>query len=138
MMTKSLSTTVSIDLPHKGCIAIVASSWHKAIIDKLVEGAARVFKTHAPSTWSYELFWVPGAYELPQTCQKIAKTKCFQGIVPLGCLIKGETSHFEWICQSVFLGLDQVARKTGIPISNGVLTVQSEAQAHERAGGFIE
>jgi 6,7-dimethyl-8-ribityllumazine synthase len=113
-------------------IAILASRYHREVTEKLVAGAKKELERRSVS---YRLFWLPGAYEIPQASQAAAVSGEFDGIVTLGCLIRGETSHFEFIAQTVATALDTVGRTTGVAVSFGVLTVDSMAQALARAGG---
>lgn len=127
-----------LHLPASGAVAVVTASWHAEIVERLFAEAKAAFETHAPKSWTLARFSSPGSYELPQICEKLARTGKFSAIVPLGCVIRGETSHFDWICQSVFFGLCAVGRTTGVAVSNGVLTTDTHAQATLRSNGETE
>ncbi|MFH1263573.1 MAG: 6,7-dimethyl-8-ribityllumazine synthase [Pseudomonadota bacterium] len=116
-------------------VALVAAQWHRSVVDRLIEGARQtLLKAGLPSD-GIELHWVPGSFELPQAVSALAKTGKYQAIIPIGCIVRGETAHFDFIAQSVFTGLDQVGRETGVAVSLAVLTVETLEQAIERAGG---
>ena len=112
---------------------MVAAKWHTDIVQKLVVGA--VEKISEVTDTAPDLFWVSGSYEIPQIVQRLASSDRYQAIVPLGCIIRGDTPHFELIAQSVFSALDEIARRTSVAVSNGVLTTENMDQALERAGG---
>ncbi len=120
-----------------GQVAIVASLWHQNISQSLVDGALKALERHQIPKGDVNFFWVPGAYELPQAVYALAQTKKYIAIIPLGCLIQGETSHFEFIAQTVFNSLSQIGKETGVAVVNGVLTVDHLHQAQERAGGIL-
>jgi 6,7-dimethyl-8-ribityllumazine synthase len=114
-------------MPHR--FAIVASEYNSVIMDRLVEGARRVLKDH-----DLTLIRVPGSFELPLVAKRAAETDNFDAIVALGCVMRGDTPHFEYISQAVSLGLQQVALETGLPVAFGVLTVDTVQQAMDRSG----
>jgi 6,7-dimethyl-8-ribityllumazine synthase len=116
-------------------VALVAAQWHRSIIDRLIEGARQTLLKGGVTADAIEVHWVPGSFELPQAVSALAKTGRYQAIVPIGCIVRGETAHFDFISQSVFQGLDQVGRETGVAVSLAVLTVETIEQAIERAGG---
>jgi len=109
--------------------AIVASEYNSVIMDRLVDGARRALKDH-----DLTLIRVPGSFELPLVAKRAAETDNFDAIVALGCVMRGETPHFEYISQAVSLGLQQVALETGLPVAFGVLTVDTVQQAMDRSG----
>jgi len=109
--------------------AIVASEYNSVIMDRLVDGARRALKDH-----DLTLIRVPGSFELPLVAKRAAETDNFDAIVALGCVMRGETPHFEFISQAVSLGLQQVALETGLPVAFGVLTVDTVEQAMDRSG----
>ena len=114
-------------MPHK--FAIVASEYNSVIMDRLVEGARRALKDH-----DLTVIRVPGSFELPLVAKRAAETDNFDAIVALGCVMRGDTPHFEYISQAVSLGLQQVALETGLPVAFGVLTVDTVQQAMDRSG----
>src|SRR5215510_1888257 len=115
-------------------IAIVVSRYNASITDKLLEGAVNALRVQSPAS-KHEVIHAPGAFELPALSLAAAQTGRFQGIAALGCLIKGETTHDRVIADAVAHGLVQVTIATGIPVTFGVLTVDTPEQAQARAGG---
>ena len=114
-------------MPHR--FAVVASEYNSVIMDRLVDGARRALKDH-----DLTLIRVPGSFELPLVAKRAAETDNFDAIVALGCVMRGDTPHFEYISQAVSLGLQQVALETGLPVAFGVLTVDTVQQAMDRSG----
>src|SRR6266850_5007853 len=110
--------------------AIVASEYNSVILDRLIAGAKRALKDQK----QVNLIRVPGSFEIPLAVKRAAISKKYDGIVALGCVLRGDTPHFEYISGAVSNGLGQVALETGIPIGFGVLTVDKVEQAMERSG----
>jgi len=110
-------------------VAIIASEYNSVIVDRLIAGAKRALKDHENT-----VIRVPGAFELPLAAKRVALSKKYDAIVALGCVLRGETPHFEYISNAATNGLEQVALETGIPIGFGVLTVDKVEQAMERSG----
>jgi 6,7-dimethyl-8-ribityllumazine synthase len=115
--------------------AILASRWNPRITDALVEGARRAFADQGVAAESIDVWRVPGAWELPQAAARIALTERYAGIVALGCVVRGDTRHYEHVADECARGLMRVALDSGIPIANGVLAVEDHAHAAARAGG---
>jgi 6,7-dimethyl-8-ribityllumazine synthase len=113
--------------------AVVVSRFNLEITEGLLKGALAALEAGGVSASAHTVVWVPGAFELPLTVQRLAESGDYDAIVCLGCLIKGDTMHFEYIAESVAHGLAQVALQSGVPIALGVLTTLTEAQAVERA-----
>lgn len=112
-------------------VAVVAAQWHTQIMDGLLEGARRALVT-AHVTHAKEIR-VPGAFELPVAAARAAEAG-YDAVVALGVVVRGGTPHFEYVCQAATLGLTDVAVRTGVPVGFGVLTVDDEQQALDRAG----
>jgi len=110
--------------------AIVASEYNSVIMDRLIQGAKRVLKNQK----QISVIRVPGSFEIPVTVKRAAISKKYDAIIALGCVVRGETSHFEYISSSVSHALQQVALETGIPVGFGVLTVDTVQQAMDRSG----
>jgi 6,7-dimethyl-8-ribityllumazine synthase len=110
--------------------AIVASQYNSVITDRLIDGAKRALKAQK----EVMLIRVPGSFEIPLAVKQAAASKKYDGIVALGCVLRGETPHFEYISRAVSDGLQRVALETGIPVGFGLLTVHTVAQAMERSG----
>ncbi|AZS21771.1 MULTISPECIES: 6,7-dimethyl-8-ribityllumazine synthase [unclassified Caulobacter] len=118
------------DLPR---IALVVSRFNADIVDGLVLGARAVLEAEGVSLGEEDIVEAPGAFELPLIAQTLAASGRFDGIVCLGCVIKGDTAHFEYISQGVAAGLMTAGLSTGRPISFGVLTTYDEDQALARS-----
>ncbi len=115
-------------------IGIVISRFNDMISKRLLEGALDCIARHHGNPDEIDLFYVPGAFEIPVTAKKIAQTNKYDAIVCLGTLIRGNTPHFDYISAEVSKGIAQVSLEFGLPVSFGVLTTESIEQAIERAG----
>ncbi len=111
-------------------VVIVAASWHTTVMDGLIAGARRGLSDAGVS--SVDLVRVPGAFELPVACSRLALS--YDAVVALGVVIRGGTPHFDYICQAATMGLTDVAVRTGVPVGFGVLTCDDDQQALDRAG----
>ena len=109
---------------------IVASEYNSVIMDRLIEGAKRALQGQA----QVSVIRVPGSFEIPLVAKKAALSKKYDAIVALGCVVRGETPHFEYISSSVSHALQNVALETGVPVGFGILTVDTVQQAMERSG----
>jgi 6,7-dimethyl-8-ribityllumazine synthase len=112
-------------------VAVLVTGWHKKVMDGLQAGAERALNAAGNDT--YEIWKVPGAFELPLAAQ-YAIDQGADVVIALGCVIYGETPHFEYVCRAATDGLTRVQLDTGIPIGFGLLTVNDEQQALDRAG----
>jgi 6,7-dimethyl-8-ribityllumazine synthase len=112
-------------------IAVLVTSWHTKITDGLLAGAERALS--AAGNTEYEIWRVPGAFELPLAAQRAAAAGA-DAIIALGVVIQGDTPHFDYVCASATDGLTRVQLDTGVPIGFGLLTVNTEQQALDRAG----
>ena len=112
-------------------IAIVVTSWHTEITGGLLAGAERALKAAGNDT--YEIWRVPGAFELPLGAQKAINAGA-DAVIALGVVIQGDTPHFDYVCSSATDGLTRVQLDSGVPIGFGLLTVDNEQQALDRAG----
>lgn len=115
-------------------IAIIQARFNQTITDKLADGARQALKQAGVKLKNISWFKTPGAFEIPLVCQKISQTKTYHGIITIGAVIKGETAHFEYISQAAINGIMSVMLKTGLPISLGIITAYSLAQAKARSG----
>lgn len=115
-------------------IAIVASRFNEFIVSKLVGGAQDALLRHGVEDESITLAWVPGAFEIPLTAQKMAESGKYDAVICLGAVIKGATSHYDYVCAEVSKGVASVGLQTGIPVIFGVVTTDNIEQAIERAG----
>ena len=113
---------------------IVVSRFNEFITNKLLSGALDELKRHGVSENNIDVVWCPGAYEIPFVAKKCAETNKYSAIVTLGAVIKGSTSHYDYVCAEVAKGVASVGLETGIPVIFGVLTTENIEQAIERAG----
>ncbi len=118
----------------KGQIAIVAASFNALVVDPLLSGALETFKRHGVKESQLTVVRVPGAFEIPLVCERLAASGRYQAILALGCVIRGATAHFDYVAGPCASGLSQVALKHGLPVLFGVLTTDTLEQALERAG----
>lgn len=114
-------------------IAIITSQFYKKISDRLLTGAQKALREAKFKDKEMKVFEVPGAFEIPHMAQTLIDTKKYDGIIALGCLIKGETDHYEAVCNAVSYGIQKVSIENRIPITFGVLMCQNEMQAIERS-----
>ncbi len=115
-------------------IGIVASRFNEFIVSKLISGAEDGLKRHDIRDDDIELAWVPGAFEIPLVASKMAKSGRYDAIICLGAVIRGATSHYDYVCTEVSKGIAAEALKSGVPIMFGILTTDNIEQAIERAG----
>lgn len=118
-------------------MAVLVAGFHRQIAERLLEGArARLAASGLPKDHLNEQ-WVPGAYELPLAAQTLARTGRYAAILTVGAVIRGETPHFNYVCDAAATGLIRVSLDTGVPCTFGVLTCDTYVQAEARAGGAV-
>lgn len=115
-------------------IAVIVSRFNEAVTGKLLDGARAALAEYGADQDSVDVFHVPGAWELPQTAARVVASGRHDAVVTLGCVIRGETPHFDYVCSHASLGLGGVATRSEVPVVFGVLTTDDEAQALARAG----
>lgn len=115
-------------------VGIVASRFNEFIVSKLVGGAEDALIRHGVNGDDITLAWVPGAFEIPLAAQKMAETGNYDAVICLGAVIKGATTHYDYVCAEVSKGVAAVGLKTEIPVIFGVVTTDNIEQAIERAG----
>ncbi len=115
-------------------IAIVASRFNEFITNKLVGGAEDCLRRHNVDEDDITLAWVPGAFEIPLMAKKLAISGKYDAVICVGAVIRGSTSHYDYVCAEVSKGIASVSLETGIPVLFGVLTTDTIEQAIERAG----
>ena len=115
-------------------VAIIAARFNELIVSKLVGGAKDCLIRHGLKDDHLTEVWVPGAFELPLIAQKLAKTGKYDAIICLGCVIRGATSHYDYVCNESAKGISKVALDQDLPVMFGVLTTENIEQALERAG----
>ncbi len=116
-------------------IGIVVADWNKEITNALLEGALRTLKKHGVKKNNINIQWVPGSFELPQAASIMISILDLDAVICIGCIIQGETRHFEFISQAVAKGITALSIANEIPVVFGVLTTDTYEQAKERAGG---
>jgi 6,7-dimethyl-8-ribityllumazine synthase len=129
----SLKQGLAALAPGATRIAIVAARWHAPLTDQLVEGAQRALAAAGIGAERIELHRVPGAWELPAAALWLAESGRVDAVLAFGCVIRGDTPHFEFVAGECARGLMQVQIVTGVPVAFGVLTTEDAAQAAERA-----
>ena len=115
-------------------VAIVVARFNEFINGRLLAGAEDALKRHGVEEENVEIIWVPGAFEIPLTAQKLAETKKYDAVITLGSVIRGATPHFDYVSSEVAKGVAAAGMNTGLPIIFGVLTTDTIEQAIERAG----
>lgn len=115
--------------------AIVAARFNQHIVEKLLDGALDTLRQHGASDDAIDVYWVAGAFELPVIAERLAARQKHDAIIGLGCVVRGETPHFEYVSNAAATGLEQVARAYQLPVTFGVLTTNTWEQAEARAGG---
>ena len=116
--------------------AVIVSQFNQAVTQRLLDGAIECFRKHgADIEKSVDVFYCPGAFEIPQVAAKITEENTYDAVVCLGAVIRGETPHFGYIAEECARGIGTVARRRKIPLLFGVLTTDTYQQAMERSGG---
>ena len=115
-------------------VGIVAPRFNEFIVSKLVGGAKDACIRHGVEEDNMDLAWVPGAFEIPLVAKKMAKSGKYDAVICLGAVIKGSTSHYDYVCAEVSKGIASVSLETEVPVIFGVLTTDNIEQAIERAG----
>ena len=134
--SSNLYNTTGIQIPKGACVVIVRTEWNAATVDKLEEGCNKVLVENNVQHMSIT---VPGAFEIPFAIknywEKAGKKKRPDAFIALGCVIRGDTPHFDYVCKAVTDGVVQLNLLLPVPTIFGVLTVDNELQARERIGG---
>ena len=115
-------------------VGIVCARFNEFITSKLLSGALDGLKRHGVGDADISVAWVPGAFEIPLAAQKMAGSGHYDAVICLGAVIRGSTSHYDYVCSEVSKGVAQTALATGVPVLFGVLTTETIEQAVERAG----
>lgn len=115
-------------------IGIVAARFNEFIVSKLLSGAMDGLLRHGVQEADIHVAWVPGAFEIPLIASKMAGSGAYDAVICLGAVIRGSTSHYDYVCSEVSKGIAAVALESGIPVMFGVLTTENIEQAIERAG----
>ena len=115
-------------------IAIVAARFNEFIVSKLISGAQDALVRHGVDDDNITLAWVPGCFEIPVVAKKMAESGKYDAVICLGAVIRGETSHYDYVCNEVSKGIAQVELQSGVPTMFGILTTDNVEQAVQRAG----
>lgn len=115
-------------------IGIIAARFNEFITSKLISGALDTLRRHGAEEDNITLAWVPGAFEIPLVAKKMAQSGKYDGLICLGAVIRGATSHYDHVCNEASKGIAMVNMETGVPTGFGVLTTENIEQAVERAG----
>lgn len=118
----------------KGCYAIVVSRFNEFITSKLLAGAIDCLQRHGAADEQMRVVWVPGACEITHAARKLAESGKYVAVLCLGAVIRGQTAHYDYVCQQVVRGIGQINYDSGTPAVFGVLTCETIEQAVERAG----
>lgn len=115
-------------------VGVVVGRFNELITSKLLGGAIDGLKRHGVEDADIDIAWVPGAFEIPFISKKLAESKKYDAIIGLGTVIRGSTSHYDYVCNEAAKGIASVSLETGIPVIFGVVTTENIEQAIERAG----
>lgn len=115
--------------------AVVVSRFNEFITRRLLDGAVDQLQRSEVPPSEIEVAWVPGAFEIPVAASEMAKSGKYQAVITLGCIIRGETDHYEHLANAVALGVEKASVDSGVPIILGVITCENLEQAIDRAGG---
>lgn len=116
-------------------IAIIVARFNDLVTKRLLDGAFQTLAQNGVSKEAIDVYWVPGAFEIPRVAQKISQKGNVDGIITLGAVVRGETSHYESVCSGVTSGIAQIALEGKVPVMFGVLMTENMEQALNRAGG---
>ena len=114
--------------------AIVVSRFNSLVTQRLLDGALDALRRHEADENAITIAWTPGSFELPLVAQKFARSGKYDAVICLGCIIRGDTPHFEYVASETAKGITQVMLDTGVPVVFGVVTADNLEQALERAG----
>jgi 6,7-dimethyl-8-ribityllumazine synthase len=134
-MKKQAPSMQRVEIPSDTRIAVIAARFNADFVDELLAGCQRRLAELKVSAANVSVYRVPGAFELPVAAQSAARTGRFAAIICLGCVIRGETPHFDYVAGEAAHGIQQVAISTGLPVIFGVLTTNNADQARDRLGG---
>lgn len=118
-------------------VGIIVARFNEFITSKLLSGSIDGLVRHEVNKDDIDVFWVPGAFEIPLIASKLTKSKKYDAVIALGAVIRGSTSHYDYVCSEVSKGIANVSLKSDIPVSFGVLTTENIEQAIERAGSKV-
>jgi 6,7-dimethyl-8-ribityllumazine synthase len=116
-------------------VAVVASRFNAEIVQRLLDGAVHELESHGVERDRISVVLVPGAFELPIACRRLAMAGGHHAVVALGCVIRGETPHFDYVCAEAARGVAEAGAVSGVPVTFGVITANTLEQAQARSGG---
>jgi 6,7-dimethyl-8-ribityllumazine synthase len=131
-MTGSLTASLQLDASHRR-VVIIAARFNAPLVDQLIEGATAAWRAHGGDPARLLVERVPGAFELPLAAKMFAASGAVEAVIALGCVIRGDTPHFDFVAGECARGLMDASLATGVPVIFGVLTTETLAQAEERA-----
>ena len=134
-MSTQAPAAQQVELPPFVRVAVVAARFNQAIVDELLAGCLRRLEQLGGGADRVEVFRVPGAFELPVAAKVLSETKKYAAVVCLGCVVRGDTPHFDYVAGECARGIQQVAVAQSLPVIFGVLTTNTEEQARQRVGG---
>ncbi len=118
-------------------IGIVVSRFNELITSRLLEGALGTLRRHGVADDDITVAWVPGAFELPLIATHLAKSGELDAVIALGCVIRGATTHYDYVCNQAAQGVARASHETGLPVIFGVITTETLEQAQDRAGAKV-
>lgn len=118
-------------------IAIVTAEFNDFITSRLLDGAHKTLLKHGVADDNIDLVYVPGAFELPLTAKTLAETDKYDSVITLGCVIRGSTTHYDYVCNEAAKGISHAGLSTGVPVIFGVITAENIEQAIDRAGAKV-
>jgi 6,7-dimethyl-8-ribityllumazine synthase len=125
----------AVPQPGRRTVGIAVARFNEVVTERLLQGALQTLREHGVADDDVTVLWVPGAFELPQACQWLARVHGCSALLMLGAVVKGGTDHYHYVCDGVTQGAMRVALDTGVPLGFGVLTCAEMEQALARAGG---
>ena len=131
-MTGSLTSPVQLDASRRR-VVIIAARFNATLVDQLIDGATAAWREHGGDPARLLVERVPGAFELPLAAKMFAASGAVEAVIALGCVIRGDTPHFDFVAGECARGLMDASLATGVPVIFGVLTTENQAQAEERA-----
>ena len=134
-MSTNSPAAVKFDLPPDVRVGVVAARFNAHIVDELLKGCVEQLESHGVDDFRIDIHRVPGAFELPVAAKLMAATKRYRAVICLGCVIRGDTPHFDFVAGEAARGIGRVAIDESLPVIFGVLTTNTEEQALARTGG---
>jgi 6,7-dimethyl-8-ribityllumazine synthase len=127
----------SLVAPAGAKVGIVCARFNEVIVNKLLGGAIDGLERHGVEAQNITAAWVPGAFEIPTVAKKMAESGKYDAVIALGCVIRGQTTHYDYVCNEVSKGVAQIGLATGVPTLFGVVTTENLEQAIARAGSKV-